>query len=212
MTAGFIWTLQHGKSRSWQSLTGLAPDKFWLEILIPAPNPCDVIGPAHLPIAGVAICLQDAGKTVEQANRHAAGAGRIVGKQDRGLARWAAPGQPHPLVRLGRFAILLQDLDARFIGLQVIAAVLDLSHQVNQGPEHLIQPYNPVRHAGSANLVAEALEHLLLPVQRQAIGVLGGDDVSQQGGAGNALAQWVRRALRGEPSNSDIDTYKSAVW
>jgi hypothetical protein len=55
---------------------------------------------------------------------------------------------------LGGFAILLEDLDPGFIGLEVITAVLHFPHQVDQWFEHIIQPDDPMGHAGTADLMA----------------------------------------------------------
>ena len=145
--------------------------------MVPASNPGQVVVKAHLAIAGVAIGLQDALEVIEQAHRHLAAPGGVVLEQYRWVSGWTTPGYPHPFVRLGGFAILLEHLDPGFVGLEVIAAVLHFPHQVDQWFEHVIQPDDPVGHAGTADLMPQAFEHLLQPVQRQAIGVLGGDEV-----------------------------------
>jgi hypothetical protein len=98
---------------------------------------------------------------------------------------------------LGSLAILFEYLDPGFISLQVGRTVLRLPHQMDQRFEHLIQTDDPVRHAGAAQLMAQTFEHLLLPVQRQTIGIFGGDQVGQQGRGGDAFAQRVCRASRG---------------
>jgi len=87
---------------------------------------------------------------------------------------------PHPFVGLGGFAVLFQHLYPGFISLQVVTAVLNLPHQVDQGFEHVFQPDDPMGHVGTADLMSQALEHFFQAIQWQPIGVFGGNDVRQQ--------------------------------
>ena len=69
--------------------------------------------------------------------------------------------------------------------------------QGDQGFEDVVQPDDPVRHRGAADAAAVALEDLLQAVQRQAVCVLGDQDIGQQLDTGHALAQRMRRAGSG---------------
>lgn len=89
-----------------------------------ATNSGQAIFTADLPIARVTIGLQDALEVIEQAHRHLAATGWVIIEQYRGFAGWPASGHPHPLVRLGFFAVFLEHLDPGFISLEVITAVL----------------------------------------------------------------------------------------
>jgi hypothetical protein len=62
---------------------------------------------------------------------------------------------------LRRFAVFFQNVHSGFIGLQVITAVLHFSHQVDQRFEHVIQADHSMGHAGTADLMTQALKHVL---------------------------------------------------
>lgn len=118
------------------------------------------------------------------------------------MPRWTAADDPHPFIRLGDFSGLFQDLDPCLIRLQVPAAILNLANQIDQRFEDILKADNPMRHAGSPDIVPQAFQHLFQAVQRQAIRIFRGDDVRQQRRGGNAFTQRVDGALRG---NNDIE-------
>src|SRR5690606_24620479 len=122
--------------------------------MIPAPDAREFVLAADAGIARVAIRLQDAFKVGKQALGNRPGTRGIILKQDRGLPRWATAGDPHPFVALGAAAILLQHLNAGFIGVEVTTTVLGFTNQVEQGLEHIFQSNHPLGNVGSTDSVA----------------------------------------------------------
>jgi hypothetical protein len=123
-------------------------------------------------IAFVPVRLHEALKAIEQSTRHLAGScGSVLVEEQWVLALTPSHG-PEIRFRGGPLAVLLQHLEGSLVHLHVVVLADLLKHPVEQRLHQLAHADHPRGQGSPRQIDADAVEDLLLAVERKRIDVL----------------------------------------
>ena len=122
--------------------------------------------------AAVAVGVQRAGEPCEQAFGHVARAGRVILEQHDGRVGAGTHLRPELGLRLSALAGLFEHLHGGLVHQQVGAVEQFIAQQVEERDHECAGAHHPRGQRGAREVHADALELLVLAIQRQGIGAV----------------------------------------